>query len=52
MINKAKKLKVVLSDIELDGIGDNKDRKKRDMEAEDQNKNKTEHNNRMEYMEM
>ena len=52
MINKAKKLKGVLSDIYLDCIGYNKYGKKRAMELEDQTKKKNEHNHRMEYMDM
>ena len=52
MINKVKKLKGVLSDIESDSLGDNKGMKKKDMESEYQNKQKNVHNKKMEYMEM
>ena len=50
MINQEKKLKVVLSDIDSDYLRDNKDSKEGDMEAEDHNKKKKYHNQRMEYM--
>ena len=52
MINKAKKLKGVLSDIDLDCIGYKNYGKTRAMELEDHNKRKNEHNQRMEYMDM
>ena len=52
MINKSNKLKGVLSEIELDFLGDNKDRKNRDMEVLDHNEKKNVHNKRMGYMEI
>ena len=42
----------MLSHIESDSIGENKGTKKRATEAEDQNKKKNKHNQKMEYMEM
>ena len=50
MINKTKKLKGVLSDIEFVYFEKNQDKNNRAMELDDQNKNKIEYNQRMKYM--